>query len=337
MKTKSTTDCYEPDSTSTPLVALKGLTHELRTLVAGLRTWRAMDSNWLKSIQAHCNELGERLLALAGSSTTGCSLRETTIKLAGELQQHAAGLSEEANARRLRTMRRALASYYEELVAQLQRAGVWSDNSAHEAPPLPMRFPRLFRIAVHVALGLTAMLFYHFLLTRGQALIVLGTLTTVFIGLEITRRIWPSFNDFLVDKIFGLIVRPRERYEINSATYYLMALLLIALVATKPAACVALLVLAIGDPVAAAVGHRFGRRKIRREKSYAGTLAFVAAASIAATVYLIPAVPALSLPAALGIALLAATVGAVAELFGDRLDDNFGIPVAVALVISLVI
>ncbi len=78
-------------------------------------------------------------------------------------------------------------------------------------------------------MGLTGAILYYFVLTRIQALAILVAIFLVFGVLEITRRFSGRWNDYLVDKVFGAIARPSERYRVNSSTFYVMALIIIVL------------------------------------------------------------------------------------------------------------
>jgi dolichol kinase len=320
--------------------SLREVALELRQLVTSLRTRRHRDHAWLLAARQRLQELGERLAAArvvaaghgraarVAAAGRGRAAQAALVALAHRLREQAAALGEVRSAQRLRTLRDSLAGTWEDLVAHLRTAGVWSEADQ----PRGIRVPRPARTAVHVLLGLSGVLLYQLLLTRGQALLVLGTIGALFGSLEIARRIWPKFNDWMVDRLFHGIVRPRERYRTVSATWYLLGLAVATAIAPREAVCVAALVLAFGDPAAAIIGHRWGRRKLRRDKSVVGTLAFVVAGALAAGVYLALAAPHVGLVRGLALVVTVAAVGAAVELFGDRLDDNFGIPVAGALV-----
>jgi uncharacterized protein (TIGR00297 family) len=96
-------------------------------------------------------------------------------------------------------------------------------------------------------------------------------------------------------------------------------------------------ILAAGDGVATLVGRRFGRARLpwNRDKSIAGTAAFVAAgatAGVALAWWVRPAVvPAPSPWFTVGAPVLAAIVAALIESMPVRLDDNISVPAAAAL------
>lgn len=317
-----------------PRESLRQIALELRQLVTSLRTRRVHDRVWLQAARARCHDLGERLATARGAAAVhGRSMQSAVVAVGHRLREHAAAFGEVRNAQRMRALRDSLAGTWEELVTHLRAAGVWSEADQ----PRAIRVPRPARTIFHVSMGLTGVVMYTLLLTRVQALVILGSIGALFGILELARRRWPSFNDWMVDRVFRGIVRPRERHRTVSATWYLLGLALATAIAPPTVVCVAALVLAFGDPAAAIIGHRWGRRKLYRDKSVVGSLAFVVAGALAAGAYLAIVAPPIGLLTGVLLAVGAAVVGATAELFGDRLDDNFGIPVACALVGTLLI
>jgi dolichol kinase len=129
--------------------------------------------------------------------------------------------------------------------------------------------------------------------------------------------------------LFGKLAHVHERYRVNSATWYATALMLLSLWSSSAVSAIAVVVLGVGDPVAAMVGRRFGRTRLRAGRSLEGSLGFVGSAFVVAWVVAVLLLPG-SLSAHLLIALVAAISGAVAEIFSTRLDDNLTIPLSVA-------
>ncbi len=314
--------------------ALRGLALELRTFVADLRAPRSQQSDWWRRAYERCQDLRSRFVALREELG---ELTEALSPLLAELLQLLEDCAAELAARtrgRLRQMRASLSQSYEDFVVQLRSARGWSAADLKSLRAL--RLPRRVRSLFHAAMALGCVLLYQFVLPRDLALQLLAGAAGIFATLEITRRIWSRWNDLLVDRVFGLISRPRERYQINSATWFLSATALIAWIAPKPAVCVALLVLGFGDPIASWVGYHLGKLKLRGDKSLAGTLAFAGAAFAASFTYLILAQPQRGLGALIAVSAAVAAVGALVELFaGRRIDDNFAIPVVCALVATL--
>ena len=75
---------------------------------------------------------------------------------------------------------------------------------------------------------------------------------------------------------------------------------------------------------------RLGRKKLFRDKSYAGTLAFFFTGLIVSSSLFLSA--GVGVGYAFIVALLMSLAGAVTELLSSRIDDNFSIPVVCATV-----
>ena len=197
---------------------------------------------------------------------------------------------------------------YEELLLELKARRV--ARAAALASSRQLKPRNYARNAFHAMNGIVAALMYELVLSREQAMWVLGSILAVFGTFEITRRFSDRWNDFLVDKLFGAISRPSERYRVNSATIYLVALILIVAVFPREAVGAAVLILGLGDPAASIIGKRWGRRKLFRDKSLAGSLGFagVSFAAVAAYFTLVDAVDGTA--ATLGVAAVLALVGA---------------------------
>lgn len=187
------------------------------------------------------------------------------------------------------------------------------------------------RSVFHALSGLAGALLYHFLLSRNEAIAILLSIAAVFATLEVSRRLSKRWNDFLVDRAFGLIARPFERHHTNSSSYFLLALTVSVFVFPKEAVETGVLVLAFADPMATLIGKRYGRRKLLRDKSVVGTLAFLATALLVVALFSALAFSAWSLWQLAVFTLAISLVGTATETLTTRLDDNFTIPILCAL------
>jgi dolichol kinase len=151
-------------------------------------------------------------------------------------------------------------------------------------------------------------------------------------SMELARRAWPRLNDRLI-RLYGSVIHAHERHRVNSGTWFGTALLVLALFATRPATMASLAVLGVADPVAGLVGRRWGKHVLRAGRSLEGTLAFVGSGTVVAALALAVAGGLDSLHVAM-LAILSGVVGAIAELFATRIDDNLLIPVAVGSAIT---
>ena len=226
---------------------------------------------------------------------------------------------------RVRTRWKALGVNYEALVAQVKEKRLRLPDGVHFEHLKPRN---LYRNVFHVAMGLTGVTCYELWLDRTGAIVACSAFLGFFILLEVFRRFSTRFNEHLVDTLLGKISRPHESHQVPAATWYAVAILMGVILFPKHAIELGLLVLAIGDPVASLVGKTWGKTKIFREKSLAGTLGFVGSASLLSFGFL-SVVVGMAAVKALGIAIAVSTVGAVAEIYSHRLDDNFTVPLAV--------
>jgi dolichol kinase len=154
-------------------------------------------------------------------------------------------------------------------------------------------------------------------------LAVLTAVVAVLVVGDLVRLRSASLNA-LFFRTFRLLASPREARAIASSTWYAIGILASFALFPRAIAVSSVLVLGLGDPTAAFVGRRFGRRKF-----LGGTVAGTAACFGVAAVVLLLRHPA---PAA----LLAAAASALAERRSWPLDDNQGLPMACGGAITLV-
>jgi dolichol kinase len=320
--------------------ALDLLVDEVRDFVDRIQQPRVSDESWKMRMQRAGHDLSAKVAKFAAEASekqaaTYDSMRALAERLRAYSEELAARPNVQANVQALRERKEALSRSYEEFLIELRERRVTRAAALAQSRQLkPVNYARNI---FHAMNGLIGMTMYGFFLTREGALIVLGVIFAVFGTLEVTRRFSDRWNDFLVDKVFGAISRPSERYRTNSATLYLLALLVIVAAFPKLPVLAAVLVLGFGDPVASLVGKRWGRKKLFRDKSYAGTLAFFTAGIIAVGAMLSYFAPELGILRIVGVAAAISAVGAVTELLSSRIDDNFSIPIACALIGTLLL
>lgn len=176
------------------------------------------------------------------------------------------------------------------------------------------------------------------------------SITLAAIGLEVARHHSPEVNRrFLY--IFKELLRESENSSLTASTYFLIASSTVFALCDKSVAALALVFVALGDPVAGMVGERWGkiwltwqgssrqlaRLRLRPEhfsevkgKSLEGSLGCLVACLV--TGFGLAAITDLTAwEAAIG-ALCAAMV----ELLSFRVNDNLSIPLVAAGVMSLI-
>ncbi len=329
---------------------------ELRTFVDSIQKPQVAEEGWTEAVMEGCEHLREGVedlrqrLEVASEEWKEAfddfsekmrprqeQARQSLEAIATSLSAYRQEVSEstEANVQALKEHYTNLCGEYSRLLVRLNEMKIRSvQGMARSSFLKPTNYTRNI---FHATNGIVAVLLYHFVLTKSLALWIIGPMLGVFAFLEISRRFSTRWNDFLVDTLFGAIARPHERFKPNSATFYLTALVIICALFPKAAVEVAILVLALADPMASLVGKRFGRLKIYRDKSLVGTLTFFGVAFLASSLLLGLAFPVYGIGTVLLTSLLVALAGALAELFSTQIDDNFAVPVTTAFVAWLVL
>ena len=200
---------------------------------------------------------------------------------------------------------------------------------ASSPAPVLVRAENFRRSLFHVASGLFALALLRLLPDRAWLVGVSGALAATAWTLEIARRRSGAVNEALM-RLFAPIAHPQERYRVNSSTWYMTALVGLALLAPQRSSEIAVVVLGFADPAAGFIGRRIGRTRICAGRSLEGTLGFVVVGTLAA-IGVLAVFHALPLPAMALLALAGASAGAVTEVVTTNLDDNFTIPVSVAI------
>lgn len=315
-------------------LAIDDLIDSLRRYLDEIETPRLGDGAWRERIRTAGSDLKARLAALGPALRERQGELQAAVERVGvQLDAYSDALAAHPDVAVVRGRLADLHRSYEELLLELKARRV--ARAAALASSRQLKPRNYARNAFHAMNGIVAAVMYELVLSREQAMWVLGSILAVFGTLEITRRFSDRWNDFLVDKLFGAISRPSERYRVNSATIYLIALILIVAVFPREAVGAAVLILGLGDPAASIIGKRWGRRKLFRDKSLAGSLGFAGVSFAAVAVYFTLADAVAGTAATLGVAAVLAVVGAVTELLSSRIDDNFSIPVVCAAVAAL--
>jgi len=190
----------------------------------------------------------------------------------------------------------------------------------------------LMRKGIHM-LSLSIPIVYYYI-AKDLMLAILVPMTAMFVLGDALRTFHkPTFA--LYKKIFGQMLRQhektREKKTLNGASWVLISATVCVFLFPKLLMITAFAILIVSDTVAALVGKKFGTRKFR-DKTLEGSSAFVVSATI--VILFTPKVA--QLPGEYIIAILAAVVGAIAEVLSfDIIDDNFAIPIAIACALWL--
>lgn len=178
---------------------------------------------------------------------------------------------------------------------------------------LSYRLPfELFRKIIHVS-GIVIILYAVYLDT--DRLILLSIISMIFL-LSVPLYLFPNRFPNLLRNLALKSVRYQEN-SIRCITHFLFAVLLMLLLMPYNFIILGLIISVFGDPVAFIVGRHHGKRKIIRDKTLEGSIAFFAVVYVAL----------LLLTQSMYISIIGALSGAVVEhISGRYIDDNASVP-----------
>jgi dolichol kinase len=182
----------------------------------------------------------------------------------------------------------------------------------------------LGRKLIHLA-GSVAAALIILLAPTGPARASLLAAATLALTIELVRRISPYWNRRF-NRIFGVMLRNRERGGITGATTLPLGFVAAALLTPPTLAGAGILMAGIGDAAGALIGRYFGRHRIPGGKSMEGSAACFAAAGLVALL-----VPGITIPIAIAGALVTTLIEAAIGSF----DDNLILPLAAALTLQI--
>lgn len=309
----------------------KLLAEDLYTLIKSFdpQKWRSDLDQAARELLAAIEARLKKILAhqeLWGDDRRLVALRDRLRVLAKQVNEFRArgDLSTKA-ASEWRAFLRRLRPTYQSIAASMR---------ANEVDVANLRPANYKRNATHIFSGVMSMVLFHHVLTLNQTLWAAGGFAVVCWILETSRRYNHRINAFLM-RLLGFIAHPHEHHRVNSATWFSTSLFFLAAFTPRLSATVALAVLTLADPMAGIIGRRYGTILIRAGRSLEGTAAFFVTGTLAAFFVLALYFPELSWGCALQLALVGAALGALAELFSWRVDDNVAIPVVVGIGVSL--
>lgn len=308
------------------------IVNNLHEFIEKIQQPELKNNNWKKDVTSKCGEF-EGLYRKAALWFAGMdvSMEKLANNLASKLHHYSKLIHDSSHKRHVKALWNELATGYEEIIRKIPASTLPESVKTIKFKHLiPVNY---YRNIFHALNGILAVTCYHFFMTYQQAMILLSSLLGIFIFLEITRRMSKKWNSFLVNKVFGLIARPKEHHKINGAAYYLASLTFCAWVFPKAPLEIAILVLGFGDPVANIIGKKFGITKIFKEKSLQGTIAFFVASLIVTTSFSFT-FQSLNWPILkmLGLTITTSLAGALIELYSYKVDDNFTILAGCSLI-----
>lgn len=165
--------------------------------------------------------------------------------------------------------------------------------------------------------------------------------TVLLVSIVLTEygnhRKWRIFT-LTYGLLFNRILREKEKQEtfrLSGAPYVMGAALMVTIFFPKIIAITALSVMLIGDTCAALIGRKLGKHKINHgTKSIEGSVAFFLSSALILLFFMQVFCQTLSF---LLFGLIGIGTATFAEIYENRIhiDDNFSIPFAVGLFLSL--
>ena len=187
----------------------------------------------------------------------------------------------------------------------------------------------------HLANGVTALLLIELVLRPPALVLTAAALAALAWSLELGRRHSRRLQKVLM-VIFARVMHPHERMRVNSATWYVTALLVLALSSPPLVCALAVTILALADPAAAIVGRRWGRIPLINGRSLEGSVTFFVVGLVSSFAVISLFHTGIGVGPALLVAAGASVLAALAELVSKRIDDNFTIPVSAAAGATLI-
>jgi len=146
------------------------------------------------------------------------------------------------------------------------------------------------------------------------------------VSIDLLRWRFEGLNRFIFSQL-GNFTQPHEQFHFTSATWFWVAMFLVALLNHPITFIATLTILSIADQAASIIGRRFGTISLMAGRSLQGTVAFVVTGTAGASLALICSSAPISSTDALMVSFGASLTGAFAELGSERLDDNLSIGV----------
>lgn len=192
----------------------------------------------------------------------------------------------------------------------------------------------LARKVWHMGMGLMMAAIYMAGLPTSKAILLLGAALILDLFMETARLRNPALNQKIL-RFWGPIMRTSEVNKISGVPFYIAAALLSIAIFPKTIAILAILFLALGDPVASLVGILYGKLgpRLSNGKSLIGTSAGVLTCMMVTYAFL--QFMGIGTEHLAILTLVGGLAGGAAEVLPLEVDDNFSIPIVSGFVLWL--
>lgn len=203
-----------------------------------------------------------------------------------------------------------------------------STNPLDQLQYLSRQDLQYYRKLFHVFAGSFCFVMYNFSGLRESTIwLLLALLIALSVGFDCLRIYKSNLSEKYI-KYLRPVLRDSEQRGFTSATKGLFAALIVIVIFPRDVDNLVILFTTFADPVGGIIGSRYGKRKINRHASVAGSLAVLITSSIlvilAAFLGLLE--HQFSLPALLVFSALCGLLAAVSEGAIYQWDDNMTIP-----------
>jgi len=182
----------------------------------------------------------------------------------------------------------------------------------------------LLRKLIHICSSFFAYALFFF--NQESVCLTVGVGTILILSFELFRINYPSINRIFI-KIFGKVTRNFEKTKLTGASYVMVASFIVLLpIFESCVSIVSILIMSYSDTAAAIIGKKYGKIRIFN-KTLEGSFAFF----IVAFIIILAMYPQINL----GVSITAILIATIVELFPSKIDDNFSVPIIVALITSI--
>jgi len=182
----------------------------------------------------------------------------------------------------------------------------------------------LMRKLIHICSSIFAYALFFF--NQETVCLIVGIGSILILIFEILRINYKSINRIFI-KIFGKVTRNFEKNKLTGASYVMLSSFIVLLPVFESYVCIiSILVMSYSDTAAAIIGKKYGKTKIF-SKTLEGSFAFFIVAFIIALV-MYPQIN-------LALSITAIVIATIVEILPLNIDDNFSVPITVALIISI--
>lgn len=188
----------------------------------------------------------------------------------------------------------------------------------------------IIRKIIHLS-SLSYPLLYITFATRKIMLICVGLLLLSLLFIDVTRKKYTKVNEIFC-KYLGFTIRKAEHQSFTGSTYFMIGTFFTILLFSQQIAILSLCVLVISDTCASLIGISCGKRKIMKNKTLEGFLAFFISALVISFIggiyFYMPPTP----------LMVASLVASSLELFSKKIkiDDNILIPLGYGITATLI-